>query len=538
MSPALPTIQPKSPNRQSGNRWLVPLAAIGALVAVAVIGGTLLLRPKEISEAPSVALKNSDPSLNESSSIAERDQKTAVDDGKTLWVSPTSGDAISLGYLPPGCQVFLAIRPAALLEHPEGEKILAALGPSGLQGIEEIQQTTGLPLVAMERLLIGLRAEAGGIWSMSCVVEPVDAAERAYFENAETKSHAGENYQEKGNQAMWAIDSPNGPLLVVTSLQDMPDVIDMAGTPPPLRREMESLIAASDADRHATLLFAPSYLFADGRSLFTGPAERLASLLDWFFGDGVTAVAISLHWDRDFFLELDAISNIATKPHQLARRLHGRTRELPEQTRQYLTQLNVQLYSQELIQRLPAMLGALVGTTRSGYDRRRAILRAYLPRPAGHNLLMASQLALIEPLTQRALPSMAKFGTPQSIDDRLAKVMSLTFRQETLEEALEILAGEIGVEIVLVGRDLQLDGITKNQSFGLAQRDRPAREILAEILRLANPDRGAAGLNDPRQKLVYTVKPRQLGGKKAIFVTTRAAAAERGDTLPGAFKSE
>jgi hypothetical protein len=41
----------------------------------------------------------------------------------------------------------------------------------------------------------------------------------------------------------------------------------------------------------------------------------------------------------------------------------------------------------------------------------------------------------------------------------------------------------------------------------------------------------ATGPADPRQKLVYVVGP------AAIFITTRAQVAERGETLPAAFRA-
>ena len=89
---------------------------------------------------------------------------------------------------------------------------------------------------------------------------------------------------------------------------------------------------------------------------------------------------------------------------------------------------------------------------------------------------------------------------------------------------MEMLAGEIGVPIVILGADLQLDGITKNQSFRLDQHDLPARDILHKILQLANPD----------GKLVYVIKPGESGAE-TLFITTRAAAAKRGDRLPAEF---
>jgi hypothetical protein len=103
----------------------------------------------------------------------------------------------------------------------------------------------------------------------------------------------------------------------------------------------------------------------------------------------------------------------------------------------------------------------------------------------------------------------------------LAKPITLSFPRDTLERCLELLAKEIDVEIVIQGADLQAEGITRNQSFGLDERQQPAGEILQRVLQLANP----AG------KLVYVIRP-QADGREAIFITTRSAATKRGDRLP------
>ena len=124
---------------------------------------------------------------------------------------------------------------------------------------------------------------------------------------------------------------------------------------------------------------------------------------------------------------------------------------------------------------------------------------------------------------------LAEASSPGSIAERLQKKTSLRFAREELEAALDMLARDIGVDIVIRGQDLQLDGITRNQLFAIDLADAPAAEILVEILRRANPDKLAAGPADPRQKLVYVVGP------EAIFITTRAKVAERGERLPDVF---
>lgn len=462
------------------------------------------------------------------------------DDGQTLWASPTAGPPLDLAFLPPGCQLFVALRPAELLQDPEGPKVLAALGPTGEWGVAAVEQATGVRLAAMEQLIIGLRADADGGWQASYVVRPTD--DRAVellikqLPQAVTTRHAENEYWVRGGRAYFVGRSPSGPVVVVTPPEDMADVIDLAGSAPPLRRDMEQLVAASDADRHVTVLLAPNYLAADGKTFYAGVAGRLEEPLHWLFGDGLTAMAVSLDWGDDFFIELLAAATIDTRAHRLADQLAGRIAELPVRLEAHLLALDVQPYGRRLVARLPEMTRAAVRYTRYGFEDGHAVVRSYLPIAAGHNLLMAGELALVEPLRTAAAPMVAAPKQPRTVEERLAKITSLSFNWDTLEAALNMLAEDIGVEITINGRDLQADGITKNQSFKLDVQDRPAAEILVEILRLANPDKASSGTDDPRQKLVYVLVASESGRVEKVMVTTRAVAARRGDALPSVFE--
>jgi hypothetical protein len=182
------------------------------------------------------------------------------------------------------------------------------------------------------------------------------------------------------------------------------------------------------------------------------------------------------------------------------------------------------------------MVRKLSTYTRSGFDPDHAMLRCYLPIAAGHNLLMAAELTLAEPPGGAAQLAGSAVSSASSLHDRLAKATSLRFTKDTLEAALDQLSQDIGVPIVIRGPDLQSEGITKNQSFGIDLENKPAEEILVQILRLANPDKSATGPADPRQKLVYVVE--QAPDKTdQIVVTTRARAKEHKKQLPPAFRA-
>jgi hypothetical protein len=83
-----------------------------------------------------------------------------------------------------------------------------------------------------------------------------------------------------------------------------------------------------------------------------------------------------------------------------------------------------------------------------------------------------------------------------------------------------MISTEVELPMAIAGGDLQLEGITQNQSFALAERERPAEAILRVILAKADPD----------GRLIYVV--RKIDGVESIVITTREAARKRGETPP------
>jgi hypothetical protein len=407
---------------------------------------------------------------------------TIDDDGQTQWESPTDGPPLALRGIPPGVQAILAVRSKSLLAHPEAEKIVAALGPFGAAALREATSRIGSSPAAVDSLFIGAQIDREGNWQTSIL----DAANRE--------------------------------------------------PAPPLVRDMERLLAHTDASRDVTLLVRPNFLFGEGSTLFDGPLAALREPLFWFLGDNLAAVSLSLDWGDDFFIEFVGVPTLDVPTDRMAAELKARVNAMPTQAESFVAALGPSPYSRNVITRLPVMLRTLAAYTRTSYDRDVVELRAYLPVVAGHNLLMGTELALAEARGNSAPHSaFAAANSPGGVGERLKTVTSLRFPRDTLETALRMLSEDVGVSIVIRGADLQLEGITKNQSFAIDVTDRPAAEILVEILRLANPDKTSTGPNDSRQKLVYVVGPESPGGPEVVFVTTRARAADRGEALPEAF---
>jgi hypothetical protein len=88
-----------------------------------------------------------------------------------------------------------------------------------------------------------------------------------------------------------------------------------------------------------------------------------------------------------------------------------------------------------------------------------------------------------------------------------------------------MLSEATGVTIEIAGKDLELQGITKNQSFGLSERDRSGQDVLLTILRKSEGKPG---------QLVYVF--RNDGEYKKVVITTKVSAQQRGEQIPDVFQ--
>lgn len=469
------------------------------------------------------------------------------DDGRTLWVSPTEGGALDLAYLAPGAQIIAAIRPADLLRNPEGKKIFQGLGPIGKQLAATLQSLIPLSPNAIEQLICGCQPTIDGKWLNTFVVHvsPAIVGEQVFAKlpNSTKKTYKESDYYVAGGVAYYLPATQTKNVLIAAPEESIGDIIDLVGQPPALRRDIERLISSTDSKRHFTIVLAPSAIFSEGQNVFAGELAPLRDALFWFLGDEFSGAALSVHCDTNFFAEIIATPTLETPPEKAARILEERIRQIPDKLQTVASQLKPQPYGRLLVERLPEMTRRLAAYARGGFEHGHAVLRCYLPPAAGHNLLMAGELTLAEgtssalPIAGATKPTAPQNAVANTSTGGLNKVTSLKFARDTLESALEQLAQDIGVPIVIRGADLQADGITKNQSFGIDVSNKPAAEILVEILRLANPDKAATGPHDPRQKLVYIVG-KAPDKTEQIVVTTRARAAERHDELPAVFWSE
>jgi hypothetical protein len=223
-------------------------------------------------------------------------------------------------------------------------------------------------------------------------------------------------------------------------------------------------------------------------------------------------------------MELDAVAAVDERPADVAARLKERIAGLPAAVEALCAARDLHPFGRALVMKLPTMVRVLAAHVRSGSEGRVAVATVRLPRPAGHNIALAAELLLAQ--AAGGGPAAAASAAPQDALERLGRTMTLRFEKDTLEKAIQMISDEIGVPLEILGPDLQQEGITKNQSFAIDERDKPAADILRVVLAKANPD----------GKLVYVV--RQQDGVESIAITTRGAVARRGDALPPALRED
>jgi serine/threonine-protein kinase len=553
--------------KRAARLGMIGLGVAGGLVALVL---AIALSRRDSTPAPNDARKKSDHEApvvvaeNDSSQRASSDEQPEepatsrpapkqsspepqlkiVDSADLPWASPTSGKPPSLAYLPPGSQLMLLARPSEIVADEEGRQFVQSLGPRVAEGIAMLGTLCGCRLEDIAEVQAGWQAGAGGAgdivagWTVR-LLEPsplrddADARVKAWGETAE-KIAEGETVHTGKSLSFWLPAAEEGRVLVmapeeivdamVAAAQNDGTKKDVDAIVASLPQDLEQLVGMLDRTRHLTLFGSPHYLLTDGRPLMAGPLAGLVDPLGSFFGDGVKAAALSLHCGDNFYAELDTIATRAEPAKPLAGRLAQQIDTVADTVEDYCAAINPHPYGRKLVMRLPAMIRVVAANARCGAEGKGVVLNAYLPRHAGHNLVLASELAL----EQTPGPGAAVAGkTPAAVSvgpaGGLQKKISLVFAKDTLEKSIQMVADEIGMPIEILGGDLQLEGITKNQSFGLDERDKPAGTVLRTIL--ARSDSGG--------RLVYVIRKRD--GVESIEITTKAAAAKRGDTIPPEF---
>ena len=463
-----------------------------------------------------------------------------ADDGKLLWSSPTRGGPPDIRYLPPNPKILFMIHPEGLIRKGNARSILEALGPFGEEFQEWIETETGFAANELAQLDVALYDDPdGGVQHALVVHLPKNYSLDELFRrwgNPTEEIYNGTRYYRSGERAFY-IPGNRTDVFAIARIENTKQVIDFLDEPSWLSTPMQSLAESADTDRHVNIFFSTNFVRSSRETLYPGPLAPLHAAVSWFLGPGedVQAGLLSFHFTDIFFSEMCLYPARDKMPKAIASEFYNRLSEMSRQLNTYLLELSISDYSRDLLASFPDMLRCLYESTRHDRNRakgRHAVLRACLPEAAGAYLAMGGELTLLE--TSTAVPKKSDTKDQQlTLEQKLSQLKDLVISRDSLLEACRLLGQELRIPIIIQGKDLEKEGITKNQALGIDMRNQSGRDILIQILLEANPAKNLSGPDDPELKLIY-VLPK---GFEEIWITTRSAASERGDEIPEIFQS-
>lgn len=448
-----------------------------------------------------------------------RNPQSVDDDEHSFWPSPTNGEPLSLAYVAPGAALILAWRPRDMLATEEGWRLLQALAWCGWDVPAVLKPLFG-PLEEIDHLLVSLYPTETGLPEITLRVRRDDGSWPK--EVPLPNENAVEARRDHSGSEEWRFHFPpreEGKLLVWGSAERINEIIQTESAPR-LRRQMQQLLAATDSRRQVTLLLAPDFLSSHGREMLSGALGRIHQILESFLPAEVPAMAVSAHLDQSLFLELQFIPASHQYAEAVRQEILARLSSASGQLASQLANVEDAEPGAPLLRRFPDMVRVLSEQSRARATDQRIMLRAYLPPPAAHNLLLGSGLYLARQEGNSASrPDPGRVPDPtRSLEEILAQRMTLSFPRETLETALQQFTEVSGLQVRIKGSDLAQVGITKNHMFALDARDAPAKSVLLEILSHA----------DAAERLVAIAASGDGESDAPGIVVTTRQAAERG----------
>lgn len=482
-----------------------------------------------------------------------------IDDDRLLYVPPYAADAekASLEYLPPGPAMIASLRVASIVESNIGGQVIEVFSPDLDALISRIAERAVVPVDSIQTCGLALHPGKEGWPEVSLSIQlkdPVpakDLLEKWKVAAARTAEgvtiYAGDSPESDAYYFEGKEDDPVS-RFAIGSVAKISEVAEMEGASILLPRNSQAMWDTTSAESDIVVLFAsPNFLFADGRELLSNSLPGLVDPLKSALQPDVSAMLVSVNFGSEqMFIETRLTPSGGASPAALVRMLQEEIGGWPDWADEFIINSVPDASWRLLANRLRPMVNFVAEKVRFGVSEEMAIANAYLPAQAVPQVTLATVLALNTPEGGAVASGGPVSKKPLSIEELLNRKMSVTFEQESLEFAIDNIvtayerdlpSGSKLPNIRIVGGDLQLMGITQNQQVrNFTQTNIPLRQVLTELLRLANPDKTATGPDDEKQALIWVVTDdAKKPGTKEILVTTRNSAKGKYE-LPSEFK--
>ncbi|MGC4005119.1 MAG: protein kinase, partial [Pirellulales bacterium] len=468
---------------------------------------------------------------------------SVADDGKALWASPTAVAPLKFAELPTGAQIFFSIRPSDIVNKNRYIlKAFEAAGPVAELGRAKVEADLGFTFHELELLQIAWVESPLGLTPVYYAQLKAPTTAEAWLpkiKNPTLATVAGKKVYRGPKLSYYIPPADEGRRVIVAAPQQMDELIDTPARP---NSKIERLLNRSDDQRLLNVIFSPA--FAENAVRLLPGQEKLFQMIGRALDYDTEALGLSFSLDESsMFFEIKFLPN-GQSAAQASRFFADKVKSWSNGVKGYLNELipNAGVkYGYVQLNDFSSKVAKFAAMTRVDEEQGLVVARTYLNPTAAQHMIVAAELTFAYSGTGAGAPQFAAAvaggntagGTtpvvqnaPQptgnTVADKLKRTTSLTFARDNLENSMKMLAEDLGVPIEILGGDLQLEGITKNQSFGLEEVNKTAADILQTICKKANPD----------GKLVYIIKPKTPGGEDMLFITTRAAVAKRGDKLP------
>lgn len=469
-------------------------------------------------------LKNSSPPVNE---VRTGQQMLSGRNGE-LFTSEKL--PVQLLMVPSGARIVLHLRPAKLWsDDPRMKELRSCLTEKVVRGIErELRSVTHRePADIEEVLLVWILGARGSEPQLATVVRL--AREEKLSDLIEefggdpldpTSSHRLYLHDRRAvlikDQRTLAF-APRELASELAESADSPNVNTTDG--------ILALLAHTNRDRLLTFVCEPADVLRHLDRLAPPSSRDLARRAALWFENDVETVAWSIDIGEAFTSEILLRGRSTTSSASVSDHALKRLEDLPHSMVSTAETLNPSTIGlRRIIGRFPAMLEVFRRATVTAIEDRMVRLHTILPAKAGPNLVLATVLTwnqTLQPHSNSVAESselVARELVPPTLYERLQRQVDAEFNRVPLQDALDFIAGEIGVTIRIDGDALKHAGYTKNmpQSFKLGRI--PAVAALRKIV---------GQYQETGKEMVVAVDTEQ----QQVTITTRKFAERRGQAI-------
>ncbi|MCA9048137.1 MAG: hypothetical protein KDA89_05380 [Planctomycetaceae bacterium] len=468
------------------------------------------------------AAQQQQPKINQE--WQEEKQEMAAVDEDARQLSPTSGGAVELDFLPFTPHLVLHLRPSEIWSADvRNREFIATLGDLGNWLQQEIVNITRFEPQEIEELTIALNfgprtspPDVGAVVRLRAEQTMSDLKNNR-FRGSLRPDFAPTEVYESDPYSYMLIDTKTFAVGPITMSDSLAAAKSYPPTPPV---GLDPLLRESDRDRHLTLMFDVTNMDTHREYIFPEEMQHVADQLILWFGKDIQTVSWSMHLGPELFMETLLHENHDSSPLKVQRHMKSRMAGLPDDMLHLVRRMTPATVGyQEMIGRYPAMLKSLTLGTTTSVGPASVRLITLLPGKAAANLAAASlytwNQSVVTDLTQTtAVAAAPSRRIPETVAERLKLPVIVFFRRTPLQEAVAFIGEEIKTTFRLNGDALKFAGMTQNmpQTYNLGEV--PAIKAIDAII--SNPDY--------RDMLVIVVNEQE----KSIEMTTRAAAEQAG----------